>query len=55
MRIERYRKEQNKWIYDAFEAGDEVDLAPPGVRFPVADAYEDFIFENEENDKHLGK
>src|ERR1700730_13029680 len=55
MRIEIYRKEPNKWIYDAFEADDEVELASLGVRFPVVAAYEDVIFEAEENDKLLGK
>ncbi len=55
MRIERYRKEQKKWIYDAFEADDEVELTIPGVRFPIADAYEDVIFEKEENDPPPGK
>lgn len=49
MRIEIYRKEPNTWIYDAFEADDEVKLTTLGVRFPVADAYEDVIFEQEEN------
>ena len=48
MRIEIYRKEQKKWIYDAFEADDEVELATLGVRFPVADAYEDVIFGNDD-------
>src|SRR5260370_40177932 len=47
MRIERYRKEQKRWIYDAFGADDEVELVSPGVRFPVVDAYEDVIFEKE--------
>lgn len=51
MRIESYRKEQHKWIYDAFGADDEVELAGLAVRFPVADAYEDVIFEQEEKDK----
>jgi Uma2 family endonuclease len=55
MRIERYRKEQKKWIYDAFEAEDEVEITTLGVRFPVADAYEGVIFEKEENDKYPGK
>jgi len=43
MRIEIYRREQKKWIYEAFEADDEVELTTLGVRFPVADAYEDVI------------
>jgi len=47
MRIEIYRKEQRKWIYEAFEADDKVELATIGIRFPVADAYEDVIFEEE--------
>ncbi len=55
MRIEIYRKEQEKWIYDAFEADDQVELTTLGVRFPVANAYEDVIFEKEENDKRQGK
>ena len=45
MRIEIYRKEQTKWIYDAFEADDEVELTSLGIRFPVAYAYEDAICE----------
>lgn len=53
MRIEIYRKEQKKWIYDAFGADAEVELASLAVRFPVADAYEDVIFEKEKNDKQL--
>ncbi len=53
MRIERYRKEQKRWIYDAFGADDEVELMTLGVHFPLADAYEDVIFVEEENDKRL--
>jgi Fe-S-cluster containining protein len=44
MRIEIYRKERKKWIYEAFEADDEVELATLDVHFSVADAYEDVIF-----------
>lgn len=44
MRIEVYRKERKKWIYEAFEADDEVELATLDVHFSVADAYEDVIF-----------
>ncbi|MGI9061037.1 MAG: Uma2 family endonuclease [Ktedonobacteraceae bacterium] len=47
MRIEIYRKEQKKWTYDAFEADDEVELTSLGIRFPVVDAYEDVIFDQE--------
>jgi len=55
MRIEIYRKEQTKWIYDAFEADDEVELTSLGIRFPVAYAYEDVVCEQEENDNLLDK
>ena len=44
-----HRKEPKRWIYDAFEVDDEVELATIGVRFPVAGAYEDVIFEQEKN------
>ena len=54
MRIEIYRKEQKKWIYDAFETGDEVELASLGLHFPVIDAYEDVVFEKERNNKRSG-
>ena len=47
MRIDTYRKEQSKWIYDAFEEDDEVELITLGIGFSVADAYEDVIFEKE--------
>ena len=40
LKIELYRKEQNKWVYYAFGSNEEIDLACLGVRFPVADAYE---------------
>lgn len=44
VKIELYRKEQNKWVYYSFEAGDEVELASLGVHFPVIDVYEDITF-----------
>ena len=46
-RIEIYRKEQKKWVYEAFEADDEVELTTLDVRFPIDNAYEDVIFEKE--------
>jgi Uma2 family endonuclease len=49
IRIETYRKEQNKWIYDAFNVEDEVELPTLGIRFPVVVAYEDVIFDKEEH------
>jgi Uma2 family endonuclease len=51
IRIEIYRKEQKKWVYEAFEAGDEVELTALDVGFSIEDAYEDVIFEKEENGK----
>lgn len=48
IRIERYRKEQRKWTYDAFEAEVEVEVTTLGIHFPIADAYEDVIFAKEE-------
>ena len=45
MRIEIYRKEQKKWMYDAFEADDEVELDSLNVQFPAIDVYEDIVFE----------
>jgi Uma2 family endonuclease len=44
MKMELYRKEQDKWVYSAFDGGEEIDLACLAVRFPVAAAYEDVIF-----------
>ncbi len=40
LKIELYRKEQNKWVYYAFGPDENIDLACLGVHFPVADAYE---------------
>lgn len=51
MRVERYRKEQKRWIYDAFEAGDVIEIASLDVRLPIEDVYEDVIFEAEANDE----
>jgi Uma2 family endonuclease len=55
IRIEIYRKEQKKWVYQAFEAQDEVELTLLDMRFPIEDAYEDVIFEKDENAKQPGK
>src|ERR1700730_5362730 len=38
-KIEIYLKEQNKWIYEAFENTDEILLHSLAVHFPLADAY----------------
>lgn len=42
-------------MYDALEAGDEVELASLGVHFPAIDVYEDIVFEKGENNKRSGK
>jgi len=41
MKMELYRKEQDKWVYYAFGGDDELDIECLGVHFPVAEAYED--------------
>src|SRR6266851_4582265 len=40
LKIELYRKEQNKWVYSAFGANDNIDLVCLGVHFSVAEAYD---------------
>jgi Uma2 family endonuclease len=44
LRIEHYRKEGQRWLYESFDANDTVDLPCLGVRFAVAAAYEDVDF-----------
>lgn len=44
-KIEIYRKEHNKWIYDAFEDEDEIMLHSLNVHFSLVDAYTDVEFE----------
>ncbi len=39
LKIETYHKEQNKWIYESFEANDDIPLHSLGVHFALADAY----------------
>ena len=51
IRIEIYRKEQKKWVYEAFEVEDEVEFTTLNVRFSIEDAYEDVILEKDENGK----
>ncbi len=45
LKIEIYGREQNKWMYDAFEKNDEITLNSLGVHFPLLDAYRDVEFE----------
>lgn len=52
-KIEIYRKEQNKWIYEAFENTDEITLSSLGVHFSLADAYTDVEFEGTTGDTIL--
>lgn len=40
IKMELYRKEQNRWVYAAFGANDEINLACLSVHFPVMEAYE---------------
>ncbi len=44
-KIETYHKENNKWIYGAFENTDEITLHSLGVHFSLADTYTDVEFE----------
>lgn len=52
-KIESYHKENDKWIYEAFENTDEITLSSLGVHFSFADAYTDVEFEEtiEDTDK----
>jgi Uma2 family endonuclease len=47
IKIEIYHKENNKWIYDAFEGNEEITLNSLGVQFSLADVYVDVEFEDE--------
>lgn len=51
IRIEIYRKEQKKWVYEAYGAEEEVEFTTLNVRFSIEDAYEDVIFDRDENGK----
>jgi Uma2 family endonuclease len=44
LRIEIYRKTGKKWLYEAFQPDDEVELASIDVHFPLMAAYEDVDF-----------
>ena len=49
MCIEIYRKEQRRWIYDAFGPDDDVELTSLTLHFRVRDAYEDVMFADQED------
>jgi len=44
-KIEIYHKENNKWLYDAYEQNEDIPLHSVGVSFSLADAYIDVEFE----------
>jgi len=47
LKMELYRREQNKWVYYMFGPYDELELSSVGLRFPVAEAYVNVDLENE--------
>jgi len=52
-KIEIYHREQNKWIYEAFENTDDITLHSLGVHFALVDAYIDVEFEETTADPNL--
>ncbi|GAC1640056.1 MAG: Uma2 family endonuclease [Ktedonobacteraceae bacterium] len=50
LKIESYHREQNRWIYEAFENTNEITLHSLGVHFSLADAYIDVEFEETTGD-----
>ena len=52
-KIESYHKEQNRWIYEAFEKNDDIPLHSLGVHFPFAEAYTDVELEDIPGDSSL--
>jgi len=53
LKVESYHKENNKWIYEAFEHTDEITLHSLGVHFSLTDAYIDVEFEETTGDTNL--
>jgi Uma2 family endonuclease len=53
LKIESYHKEQNRWIYEAFDNTDDFTLHSLGVHFSLADAYTDVEFEETTGDTNL--
>ena len=45
LKIEIYHKENDRWIYEAFENNEEVTLNSLNVHFPLVDAYADVEFD----------
>lgn len=48
VRMEIYRREGRNWLYEPLQEEDEVALACLDVQFPLAAAYEDVLFTEEE-------
>jgi Uma2 family endonuclease len=53
LKSESYHKEQNRWIYEAFEHTDDLTLHSLGVHFSLADASLDGEFEETTGDTNL--
>jgi Uma2 family endonuclease len=45
LKIEIYHKENDRWIYEAFENDEEVTLNSLSLHFPLVDAYADVEFD----------
>ena len=52
-KIEIYHKENNKWIYEAFDNTDDSTLHSLDIHFSLADAYIDVEFEETTRDTNL--
>ncbi len=52
-KIEIYHKEQNRWIYEAFENTNDITLHSLGASFSLADAYTDVGFEETTGEANL--
>lgn len=50
LKVESYHKEQSRWIYEAFEAADDIMLHSLGVHISFADVYTDVEFEESMGD-----
>ena len=48
LRMEIYRKTGKKWIYEAYQPGDEIELVSLDAHFPLMAAYEDVEFSEAE-------
>lgn len=46
LKMEIYRKENGRWMYDMYQAHETVELQSIGVRFPLIEAYTDIECEH---------